>query len=120
MNELAVYEKNLTQALNCPKTMRRRLLDRTRGMVQDFLAGKPDAGWDEVADFLGDPQELAQTMLETADQEMLERYRKRKLWLKRGLVAAVIAALLGSSIYFYSTRLNVTVERTMVIYETED
>ena len=117
MRELAVYEKKLSRALNCPNPLRSRLLSRTRRTVQDFLAGKPDAAWDEVEDFLGNPQELAQVMLECEDQEKLERYRKRKLWLKRGLIAVVIAALLGCSIFFYCTRLNVTVRETLVIEE---
>ncbi len=120
MNELAVYEKELIRALNCPKPLRRRLLSRTRQMAQDFQAGKPDASWDEVADFLGSPQEVAQTMLESENQEMLARYRKRKLWLKRGLIAAIIAALLGTAIFLYCTRLTVIVESTLTIYENED
>lgn len=123
MNELAVYEKNLTRALNCPKAMRRSLLDRTRGMVQDFLAGKPDAEWDEVADFLGDPRELAQTMLETADQEMLAHYRKRKRLLKRAAVglaavAFAIAVFLAANYYIsQKAPINVVIHETLVIEE---
>ena len=120
MKELALYEKRLTQALCCPPALRKRLLTNTREMAQDFLAGKPDATWEDMEKFLGDPQELAQTMLEAENQEALARYRKRKLWLKRGFIGAIIAVLLGSSIFFYCTRMNIVITETLVIYETEE
>ena len=122
MSELALYEKRLSRALDCPKPLRRRLLGRTRRMAQDFVAGKPDAQWDEVEEFLGNPRELAQTMLETEDQWKLERYRNRKMYLKRGLLALLIVAFLVSfagMVYFYTHRLNIEITETLTIYSEE-
>lgn len=126
MRELAVYEKKLSRALNCPKPLRSRLLSRTRRTVQDFLAGKPDAAWDEVEDFLGNPQELAQVMLEHEDQEKLERYRKRKRilkWAAAGLAAVMFAATVFWAANYYISQkapMNVVIETTLTIHETED
>ena len=125
MKELALYEKRLTQALCCPPALRKRLLSNTREIAQDFLAGKPDATWDEIEEFLGDPQELAQTMLEAEDQEALARYRRRKLYFKRAIIGALVVALVAVScglIYVDRTRRHpnhVVIEETLIIYETE-
>lgn len=51
MKELARYEKHLIRALDCPPDLRKRLVNSTRAMAQDFLAGKPDADWGEVEAF---------------------------------------------------------------------
>lgn len=125
MVEMQQYEKRLSQALDCPKPLRRRLLERTRQMAEDFTAGKPDAAWDEVEEFLGDPQELAQTMLEHENQEKLTQYRKRKLYFRRSVIGILIATLILVScglIYEHQKKIpvNVIVESTLTVYETED
>ena len=124
MKELALYEKRLAQALCCPPALRKRLLTNTREIARDFLAGKPDATWEDVEEFLGDPQELAQTMLEAENQEALARYRKRKKRIQYCVVGGLVVALLisvATSIYIARTRKNpITVTETLIIYETED
>lgn len=124
MKELALYEKRLAQVLCCPPALRKRLLTNTREMAQDFLAGKPDATWEDVEEFLGDPQELAQTMLEAENQEMLVRYRMKKRYMKGCAVGTLVAALLitmAAFVYVYHERTNpVTITETVIIYETEE
>lgn len=126
MKEIALYEKRLAQALCCPPALRKRLLTNTREIAQDFLAGKPDATWDEIEEFLGDPQELAQTMLEAENQEMLVRYRKRRLLLKRGtatLLVVLCITLAGLLTYILNMRAKappVVATETFIIYETEE
>lgn len=126
MKELALYEKRLAQALCCPPALRKRLLTNTREIAQDFLAGKPDATWDEIEEFLGDPQELAKIMLETEDQGALARYRMRRRnirWGATGLAMVLFVTAIFFSVVIYMTRkipVNVTIEETLVIYETEE
>lgn len=121
MKELARYEKHLIRALDCPPDLRKRLVNSTRAMAQDFLAGKPDADWSEVEAFLGDPRELACTMLESEDQDALARYRARRSLLKRCAVGALAVAFLvavATLIYVDRTRMNpVIVTETLTIYE---
>ena len=126
MKELALYEKRLTQALCCPPALRKRLLTNTREMAQDFLSGKPDATWEDMEEFLGDPQELAQTMLEAEDQEALARYRKRRRnirWGATGLAMVLFVTAVFFSAAIYVTKkapLNITEEEVLIIYETEE
>ena len=126
MKELVLYEKRLAQALCCPPVLRKQLLTNTREIAQDFLAGKPDATWEDMEEFLGNPQELAQTMLEAEDQEALARYRKRRLLLKRGTVALLVVicitlvGLLTYILHMRATAPPVVATETFIIYETEN
>lgn len=75
MSGFAVYRRELSAALDCPDELRRELLGRMERMAEDFRAGKPETSWDDVRDFLGEPQESARMMLENANQDKLARYR---------------------------------------------
>lgn len=117
--DMSGYLHSLERFLDCPKTTRRPFLDRTRRMIQDFIQNKPDATSQEVANFLGDPRELAQGFLETLDPEMLEHYRRRKKFLTCGCVVALAVALIGVSvwgIYIKNAPQDVEVTNTIIIY----
>lgn len=117
--DMSGYLHSLERFLDCPKTTRRPFLDRTRRMIQDFIQSKPDATSQEVANFLGDPRELAQGFLETLDPEMLERYHRRKKFLMCGCVVALAVALIGVSvwgIYIKNAPQDVEVTNTIIIY----
>lgn len=117
--DMSGYLHSLESFLDCPKTTRRPFLDRTRRMIQDFIQSKPDATSQEVANFLGDPRELAQGFLETLDPEMLERYHRRKKFLLRGCIALLAVALVAVSvfgIFFKKTPVNLEMTETIVIY----
>ena len=109
MNELNNYIKELSAALNCPSSLKHRLLLQTRRMAEDFREGKPDASWEEVRDYLGNPEELAQTMLECENQDALKCYQKRKKKQTQVLVAVFLLTLILVSfalIYIYWSRSN--------------
>lgn len=111
MSELARYEKELVRALDCPKPMRARFLKRLRDAAEEFRAENPDAPWDQVEEFLGDPKELAETMLERADHDALERYRRRKRNLKKVFSVGsitVIVVLVILCIFYRATRMEIT------------
>ena len=105
--------------------MRRRLLDQTKRMAEDFRAGNPNVTWRETEMFLGVPTELARTMLECEDQRVLIRYRKIKNGVKRGFVFSLVLALIAVSCslaYVYLTRekpLSLEIETVTVIYAPE-
>lgn len=91
--ELSGYFKRLDRLLDCPKALRRPFLEQTRRMAEDYVQGNPDATPQDIAGFLGDPQELAQGFLETLDPEVIARHRKRKKLLRWGCVAILAAVL---------------------------
>ena len=112
------YFHRLNGFLDCPRALRRPFLRRTRQMAEDFVQEKPNAGVEDVADYLGDPRELAQGFLETLDPEVLERYHKRKKFLRRGLIVLMAAVILYLDIWVYdlwSRSLPVEVTRTIYV-----
>ena len=117
--DMSGYFNSLERFLDCPKNTRRPFLDQTRQMAEDFVQGNPNATSREVTDFLGDPEELAQGFLETLEPEVLERYRKRKKFLLRGCVAALITVSVTISVFavtFKKTPVQVEINDTLTIY----
>ncbi len=113
------YFQQLEQRLDCPNGTRKRFLTKTRQAAEEFLRQKPDATRQELIDLLGDPEELAQGFLETLEPEELERYRKRKKFLLRGCVAALITVSVTISVFavtFKKTPVQVEINDTLTIY----
>ena len=113
------YFQQLEQRLDCPNGTRKRFLTKTRQAAEEFLREKPDATRQELIDLLGDPEELAQGFLETLEPEVLERYRKRKKFLLRGCVAALITVSVTISVFavtFKKTPVQVEINDTLTIY----
>lgn len=113
------YFQQLEQRLDCPNGTRKRFLTKTRQAAEEFLRQKPDATRQELIDLLGDPEELAQGFLETLEPEVLERYRKRKKFLLRGCVAALITVSVTISVFavtFKKTPVQVEINDTLTIY----
>ncbi len=113
------YFQQLEQRLDCPNGTRKRFLTKTRRAAEEFLREKPDATRQELIDLLGDPEELAQGFLETLEPEELERYRKRKKFLLRGCVAALITVSVTISVFavtFKKTPVQVEINDTLTIY----
>ncbi len=98
------YFQQLEQRLDCPNGTRKRFLTKTRQAAEEFLREKPDATRQELIDLLGDPEELAQGFLETLEPEVLERYRKRKKFLLRGCVAALVVVLVAMTCWAVNLR----------------
>ena len=120
--QLKEYYKQIEKALDCPKDTRESFLRETKKMAEDFLAEKPDATFDEVKNFIGEPRELAITFEKSADMELIEAYRKRKLFIKRALIALfvlIFIAVVAVTIYVANYRMNVVITRedTIIIYE---
>lgn len=117
--EMSGYFQRLERFLDCPKPLRSSFLNQTRRMAEDFVQGKPDTTQQELADYLGEPQELAQGFLETLEPDVLERYHRRKKFLRRGCVAVVVIALIGAvawSIYLWNEPIHVETTETLVVY----
>lgn len=114
MEAVAEYFHTLERRLDCPKDIRKNFLTKTRRTAEDFLQEKPDATRQDLDDFLGEPEELAQGFLETLDQEILECYHRRKRYFLYACVAVLIVALVGVSIW------GVHLVRTPKVVETTD
>lgn len=70
--QLKEYYKQIKKALRCPKPLRDGFLRDTKRMADDFLCGRPDATFDELKRFLGEPVELASTFMGTFSPRFLK------------------------------------------------
>mgnify|MGYP007114000587 CR=1 FL=1 len=96
--EIQHYCRELDRHLNCPKKLRLEFQQETRRMAQDLLQSNPGAAGRDVAAFLGEPAELAQTFQESIDPAALARYRKRRRAGRRIAAAALALVLCGAAV----------------------
>lgn len=110
------YFQQLERLLDCPGSFRSSFVRQTRRMAEDFVQGRPDATQQELVNYLGEPQELAQGFLETLDPDVLERYHRRKKLFRRGCVAVLVVALAAATAWgIYLWRMPMQIEVTGVI-----
>ena len=117
------YLRSLDKLLVCPKACRRHFLSEAQRMADDYRQGNLDVSDEEVIEFLGDPQELAATFLDSIDPDQLRRYKTHRTWFKRGVAIAavvVIGVLSAWCIYLEHRPVTVEVTETLVIYPEVD
>lgn len=123
--QLREYYKQIDKALCCPKPLRDGFLRDTKRMADDFMSNSPDATFDELKRFLGEPVEVAVTFMASVQPEVIAAYRKRKLYLKRAGIAVITVMLVGAiALCIYLDRAGkdavITKESTIIIYETAE
>ena len=69
IRSLSEYLRRLNARLVCPNAYRKRFLSEAQRMADDYRQGNLDASDEEVIEFLGDPQELAATFLDSIDSD---------------------------------------------------
>ena len=121
---LAEYERDLIRALSgenimvCPPQIQQRLLERTRKVVKNYQNENPDATWDNIEGFLGDPHELAQLFLEGENQEVLRSYTRKRLLRRRGVWVALTVIIISLLVFLFFTKRphEIIMEDTIVVY----
>lgn len=76
--EMEPYFQRVKTRLRCPEKRRGTLLERVHRAAEEFAAENPEATPEEMEQYLGDPAEVAQELMETLDPAELERYQRRK------------------------------------------
>lgn len=100
--ELLKYHRQVRERLDCPKFMRDKFLADARRMTDDFIAENPGTTLDELQSSLGEPNSLAAMLLESADHDAVDGYRKRKKRAKRIMAIfflVIFIAVITFSIY---------------------
>ncbi|MCL2153977.1 MAG: hypothetical protein FWH57_13700 [Oscillospiraceae bacterium] len=122
-NELRKYYKEIEKKLCCPKAMRAKFASDIRRMVSDFLNENPNASFVEVKHFLGEPDDIVATFIESIDSSVISRHTKKERYIKTGGILLLVAMLIGAiifAVYTANIRINavVTKETTLIIYES--
>ena len=123
--ELLRYYRQIGKELDCPKSMRDQFLADAKRMTDDFLAENPGTTLDELKRAIGEPDQLAEMFLESADHSVVAGYRKRKNGIKRLAVILLAVALFATTtlaIYVFKMKQDavITAEYTLTIYRTSD
>ena len=117
--ELRDYFRRLDRLLACPRPLRRKLTAQVRRAKEDYLREYPEAGPAEVIQYLGQPEEVARTLLDSLDPAELEQARKRERLVQRALVAVLVLAFVAVAawgIHLWGTPKNVEITETLIIY----
>jgi len=118
-NQLSEYFRVLKEHLKCPRHHRAHFIAETKRMVADFRQGNLHATEEDVLAFLGDPQDLARTYLDTLNPQELKRFRIWDRRIRRGLACGavfLICVLSAWCFYLKTTPAEITVIETLTIY----
>ena len=93
---LTDYYEEVRRYLTCPEEVKDDLIYDVNRKVMDLNADRPDLDYDDVVDFLGDPEDLAQSLLANIEEETILAYQmhqKRSRFLHAVIVALSISLL---------------------------
>lgn len=72
---LTDYYEEVRRYLTCPEEVKDDLIYDVNRKVMDLNADRPDLDYDDVVDFLGDPEDLAQSLLDNIEEEAILAYQ---------------------------------------------
>ncbi|MDY3014351.1 MAG: hypothetical protein SOR61_04020 [Evtepia sp.] len=118
--ELDSYCQELRKHLLCSKAKQEDFIFLAKFRVSELQQENPGLTYDDVIDFLGEPQELAHTYMESLDDDAKERYQMKKKRQRRFVRILVgISVALIACYFFYSASFivdpNVTEEQLIII-----
>lgn len=112
---LTDYYEEVRRYLTCPEEVKDDLIYDVNRKVTDLNADRPDLDYDDVVDFLGDPEDLAQSLLDNIEEEAILAYQahqKRSRLLRKVGIVAVIVALSISLLCLIALKTDVHVVRS--------
>ena len=124
--DLKRYYKEIRKHLFCSRKTQMEFLAEARRLVADFLENQPDAAFEDIVKNVGEPEELAETFLNTLpDKTEVERFRKARRRQRRlaiALLALAVIVLAGVIIYISWVRRATTISEgsvTIISQETD-
>ena len=60
----------------------------------DLNADRPDLDYNGILEFLGDPEDLANSLMEQMSDEVIQKYEKKKKRIRTGMIACAVAAVI--------------------------
>lgn len=79
--------------------LERKYLTKLAETVEDYCTEEKVTTIDELYDGFGHPSEVTNTYLTTIDTSQLIKRIQLTKWIKRGIIALLLIALIGVSIY---------------------
>lgn len=90
---LTDYYEEVRRYLTCPEEVKDDLIYDVNRKVMDLNADRPDLDYDGILEFLGDPEDLANSLMEQMSDEVIQKFEKKKKRIRTGVVTCVVAAI---------------------------
>ena len=100
MNGSQAYLSAVEHRLNCPCRQKRLLLQK----FSDSTLSELNGSYDELCVQLGQPEEVAEALMECVDPEVLSKSKQKKKIILGGLIAALLVACVGLFAYYLHAR----------------
>ena len=117
---LTDYYEEVRRYLTCPEEVKDDLIYDVNRKVIDLNADRPDLDYDGILEFLGDPEDLANSLMEQMSDEVIQKFEKKKKRIRTGVVTCVVAAIaVLSTFVIYTTNVqfnsDITEENTVIV-----
>lgn len=100
MNGSQAYLSAVEHGLDCPRRQKRLLLQK----FSDSTLSELNGSYDELCAQLGQPEEVAEALMECVDPEVLCKSKRKKKIILGGLIAALLVACIGLFAYYLHAR----------------
>lgn len=100
MNGSQAYLSAVEHGLDCPRRQKRLLLQK----FSDSTLSELDGSYDELCAQLGQPEEVAEALMECVDPEILDKSKRKKKIILGGLIAALLVACIGLFAHYLHAR----------------
>lgn len=117
---LTDYYEEVRRYLTCPEEVKDDLIYDVNRKVMDLNADRPDLDYDGILEFLVDPEDLANSLMEQMSDEVIQKFEKKKKRIRTGVVTCVVAAIaVLSTFVIYTTNVqfnsDITEENTVIV-----
>lgn len=117
---LTDYYEEVRRYLTCPEEVKDDLIYDVNRKVMDLNADRPDLDYNGILEFLGDREDLANSLMEQMSDEVIQKYEKKKKHIHTGIVTCVVAAIaVLSTLVIYTTGVqfnsDITEENTVIV-----
>lgn len=117
---LTDYYEEVRRYLTCPEEVKDDLIYDVNRKVMDLNADRPDLDYNGILEFLVDPEDLANSLMEQMSDEVIQKFEKKKKRIRTGVVTCVVAAIaVLSTFVIYTTNVqfnsDITEENTVIV-----
>ena len=117
---LTDYYEEVRRYLTCPEEVKDDLIYDVNRKVMDLNADRPDLDYNGILEFLEDPEDLANSLMEQMSDEVIQKFEKKKKRIRTGVVTCVVAAIaVLSTFVIYTTNVqfnsDITEENTVIV-----
>jgi hypothetical protein len=116
------YQRQLKQHLSCGNRRRKELMEQFQETLDSFLEENPSPDFSALEEAFGSPEQMARELMETVPPHEVDQWKRRRN-IRRGVagvLACVFVAVLGYFAFLRAKPVEVTVQKTITIYKSQE